>query len=620
VKILLIEDDANLSEALEQALKKEKIVVDRAADGEAGWDLATAFSYDLIVLDILLPKLNGIELCHRLRSHKNTTPILLLTAQDTHSNRVIGLNSGADDYLAKPFDFEELLARIRSLVRRSSSDPLPILKWGNMTLDRNRREVTYNQQVLLMTPKEYGVLELLLSHRNRILTNDFIADHLWAAEAFPSANVIRTHVKKLRHKLKQSGVGDVIETVYGAGYRLYPQPEEDELQPTLKQTSTPMQDALERGLNRLWNQYQQHYVEQVIVFEQLIERLQTPTHIDRQPIYLQAQRQIHTLIGSVGSFGLERASQLGCSIEQLLLTLNVNQPESSHLQQLIKLVEKLKSELAQSSQDRLTPSSTVPNQTTESSRLLIVEDDILLANQIAVEATRQGFSVDIATTVSEARSAIAQHGPNIVLLDLYLPDTPTHGYELLAEFSSATPPIPVIVLTAYESFTNRVQVAQLGGLGFLAKPLSPQQVIHAIAQILQQEKPIGAKILIFNDNLPLQGQLQRLLAPWEFQITVITQPQQFWHTLEHVNPDLLILSTEIAETNAIDLCQIVRNDLRWQHLPIILLSSDPDNATILRAFAAGADDVVPKPIGSELVVRILNRLKRTQRQHIQSLL
>jgi DNA-binding response OmpR family regulator len=635
MKILLIEDDVSLSEALEQALKKEKIIVDRAADGEVGWELATAFSYDLIVLDILLPKLNGIELCQRLRAHKNATPILLLTAQDSHSNRVLGLNSGADDFLAKPFDFEELLARIRSLVRRSSSDPLPMLKWGNLTLDRNRREVTYHDQALLLTPKEYGLLELLLSNKNRILTNAFLADHLWTAEATPSDNVIRTHVKKLRHKLKQSGVEDAIETVYGTGYRLHPQPDEAELQPIPEPVDAPTDaptqaaaDLLEHGLSRLWNQYKQSYIEQVMAFEQTIHDLQTQLDPDRQKLYLQAQQLIHTLIGSVGSFGLERAAQLGHSIEHLLLTLNVNQPEPSHLQQLSALSEEFKLELERSSEElQFTPPSSIVNQTSRSSRLLIVEDDIPLANQLAVEAMLQGFSVDIATTVSEARAAIstpcnsvgsAQHCPNIVLLDLYLPDTPTHGYELLAEFSAATPPIPVIVLTAYDSFTNRVQVARLGGLGFLAKPLFPQQVIHAIEQVLQQEKPVGTKILIVDDDPQLSDQLQQLLASWEFQLTIVTQPQQLWSTLERVNPDLLILSTEIAETSAIDLCQVVRNDLRWQQLPIILLSNSQDSATIQRAFAAGVDDVVLKPIGSELVVRILNRLKRTQLQRARS--
>lgn len=163
MKILLVEDDEQLTEALVEILTdKQYYTVDAVQDGETGWDFIEADAYDLIILDIMLPRLDGISLCQRLRQTGNKTPVLMLTARDLSSDRVMGLDVGADDYVVKPFDLPELLARIRALLRRGNTSLLPVLTWGDLALDPSHCQVTYQGQLLHLTPKEYGLLELLL--------------------------------------------------------------------------------------------------------------------------------------------------------------------------------------------------------------------------------------------------------------------------------------------------------------------------------------------------------------------------------------------------------------------------------------------------------------------------
>jgi DNA-binding response OmpR family regulator len=166
MRILLVEDDARLAEALAEALAEQRYVVDRAKDGEIAWQQIRTLDYDLILLDVMLPKLDGITLCKRLRSCGYSVPILMITARDMSTDKVIGLDAGADDYMVKPLDLPELLARIRAVLRRLSPSSSPILEWEKLHLDPATYEVSYNNQALRLTPKEYSILELLLRKGN----------------------------------------------------------------------------------------------------------------------------------------------------------------------------------------------------------------------------------------------------------------------------------------------------------------------------------------------------------------------------------------------------------------------------------------------------------------------
>jgi DNA-binding response OmpR family regulator len=221
MRILLVEDDERIANALTETLRDRQYLVEVAADGEYAWNLIEAFAYDLIILDVMLPKLDGISLCKRLRRKGYMTPVLMLTARDTSSDKVVGLDAGADDYVVKPFDLAELTARIRALLRRGKETLPPVLEWEHLCLDPTSCEVTYNGQLLHLTPKEYKLLELFLRNNRRVFSRSAILDHLWSYEAPPVEDAVKVHIKDLRKKLKAVGAPpDFIETVYGLGYRL----------------------------------------------------------------------------------------------------------------------------------------------------------------------------------------------------------------------------------------------------------------------------------------------------------------------------------------------------------------------------------------------------------------
>lgn len=221
MKILLVEDDERIAIPLADALREQNYAVDAAEDGELGWDYLEAYPYDLVLLDVMLPRLSGIQLCQRLRQRGLQTPVLMLTARDTSTDKVLGLDAGADDYVVKPFDVPELLARIRALMRRGNVSLPPILQWHQVSLNPTACQADCQGQPLPLTPKEYQLLELLMRYPQRTFSREEILEHLWPAEEAPGPETVKVHVRGLRQKLSQSGIDpDFVETVYGLGYRL----------------------------------------------------------------------------------------------------------------------------------------------------------------------------------------------------------------------------------------------------------------------------------------------------------------------------------------------------------------------------------------------------------------
>ena len=229
MKILIVEDDQYVASSLNLVLAHQNYVVEIASDGEEAWGFIKLFDYDLIILDISLPLLDGISLCRQMRAEGLQTPIMLLTGLNCPHEKAVGLDAGADDYMVKPFDEEELTARIRALLRRGKIKSLPILKWGSLKLDPISYKVTYSKQILALTPKEYALLELFLRNTHNVFSCNMILDHLWSYEDAPTEEAVRTHIIGLRMKLKAVGASpNIIETVYGIGYRLNPMVEESD--------------------------------------------------------------------------------------------------------------------------------------------------------------------------------------------------------------------------------------------------------------------------------------------------------------------------------------------------------------------------------------------------------
>lgn len=220
MRVLIVEDDRRIAEFIRKGLEEEGHAVDVAHDGDEALDWPAVVDFDAIVLDVMLPRRDGIEVCRTLRTRGTRTPILMLTARDTIEDRVAGLDSGADDYLVKPFAFAELLARLRALLRREPVLLGTTLEVADLTLDTATRQVWRAGQQVTLTNKEFALLEYLMRHPNQVLTRTMIAEHVWNFDFDTGTNVIDVHIRYLRRKIDDPHVLKLIQTVRGAGYRI----------------------------------------------------------------------------------------------------------------------------------------------------------------------------------------------------------------------------------------------------------------------------------------------------------------------------------------------------------------------------------------------------------------
>lgn len=220
MKILVVEDEKKLASFIKTGLEEEKFLVDVAFDGEDGYEKATNNTYDLILLDIMLPKKNGIELLKELRSESNYTPVILLTALGTTENKIEGLDSGADDYLSKPFSFDELTSRIRSVLRRSSNEKTTKLVCGELILDTVTHIAIKNGIEIELTTKEYLLLEYLMRNKNKIISRSIITQQVWKNDFEQESNIIDVYIKRLRTKIDGESEKPSLQSIRGVGYRL----------------------------------------------------------------------------------------------------------------------------------------------------------------------------------------------------------------------------------------------------------------------------------------------------------------------------------------------------------------------------------------------------------------
>jgi DNA-binding response OmpR family regulator len=220
MRILLVEDEVKMASFIARGLKEEDYVVDVANDGEKALFQAEINPYDLIILDVMLPVKDGITVCRELRSKKITVPILMLTSKDRVRDKVLGLNSGADDYLAKPFDFEELSARISALLRRNRDDKTGILKIGDLELDQLRHKVKRAGKEIQLSSKEFALLEYLMLNANHVVTRTTISEHVWHEDFDSFTNVIDVFISFLRNKIDKDFKKPLIHTIHGKGYTI----------------------------------------------------------------------------------------------------------------------------------------------------------------------------------------------------------------------------------------------------------------------------------------------------------------------------------------------------------------------------------------------------------------
>ncbi|MFH1061837.1 MAG: response regulator transcription factor [Candidatus Omnitrophota bacterium] len=220
MRILLVEDEKKIASFIERGLKAHRYIVDIASDGEHGLELAELNHYDLIILDIMLPGKDGITVCKDLRDQGIDSPVMMLTAKSSVTDKVHALHSGADDYLVKPFSFEEFTARVAALLRRTRKEKTSILKIGDIVLDQMTHKVTKADQELLLTPKEYSLLEYFMLNADQVITRTMISEHVWNEDFDSFSNIIDVFINNLRGKLDSDRKKSCIQTIRGVGYTL----------------------------------------------------------------------------------------------------------------------------------------------------------------------------------------------------------------------------------------------------------------------------------------------------------------------------------------------------------------------------------------------------------------
>lgn len=329
MKILLVEDDQATRDALTATLKAHHYAVDAVADGATALYLSSQWAYDLILLDIVLPQLNGIDVCRQLRAESCQTPILMLTVKTANEDIVAGLDAGADDYVSKLCDSSQLLARVRALLRRRRNiEAATVLTWGELSLNPVSAQVQYREQAIALRPKEYNLLQLFLRHPQRIFSRNAIIDQLWSIDDPPVEASITNLIKDLRQRLKAAGVeGDLIETVYGLGYRLRsaPPPAQaaaDSPSP-VSPTAHPPNDWAEReqqgavALQAIAERFQVSLAQRLADLAELERSLQSETLTAQRRTDL--IREVHKLAGGLGTFGYTHASDIVQKMEDLLI-------------------------------------------------------------------------------------------------------------------------------------------------------------------------------------------------------------------------------------------------------------------------------------------------------------
>lgn len=489
MRILLVDDDELLTQQLGDFLGSQHYAVDVALDGEAGWDYAQAADYDLIVLDINLPKLDGIRLCQKLRQARYGNPILLLTAQGDSSDKVVGLDAGADDYLVKPCTLSELSARIRALLRRPGTLNNPVLRSGDLCIDPSTCEVTYQGHLLPLSPKEYSLLELFLRHPQRIFSSTSILEHLWNFGDTPGEETVRTHIKRLRRKLKTVGADTLIDTVYGMGYRLQP-PSDTPSDPP----KAALRDETRAAAIALWDKFKSPTLQRLVSLEQAVAALRLGSL--PEGLRQSALADAHKLSGSLGMFGFAAGSRLAQAIEKSLKTA-----APAAVNQLAALVTALQQELqhppqlptesppelwpAPSADLSLRPTTTPPPLPL---KVLAVDDDVAILATLQTMLSRWGIEPLTLSDPLQVWSVLEQEVPDLLILDVDMPDL--NGLDLckLIRNHDIWNGLPILFLTAQREPEVVLQLYNSGADDYVAKPFTEPELITRIFNRIERHR------------------------------------------------------------------------------------------------------------------------------------
>ena len=605
MRILVVDDDSILIEVLKRSLSSQRHVVEVAEDGQMGWEYVQTGEYELVLLDVNLPGLDGVSLCEKMRSAGYKTPILLMTAKNASQDRILGLDAGADDYLTKPLDLGELNARVRALSRRGEVAITNVLNVNGLILDPNSCEVSYQQQSIKLTAKEYSLLEIFLRNPAQVFSRSQILDKIWTFDDPPLEESVKAHIKGLRKKLKQAGVVDWIENVYGIGYRLNPKVAvSEQADNNISTSSASVEQQFNLKMEQMWLKYQNKMSERLKVLQQAVSRVKQ-ANLSPQ-LQQDAQQSAHKLAGVLGMFSRDVGTNIAREIETLLQNNSVL--DTQQREQFISLVTDLDSLLALD--------ETLTSETITETNLLLISTDTQLNQKLQQLSMTQGLAWHQIDNITQAEIWLANNFAYVVVIDAEATTNQPEYLTLISQLNSHTPSIPTIVLSSTNSLSDRLTATRMGANSFLAKPVTPGKIWQTTCKLIEQNQSAIASILIVDDDDVFLDTLRSILEPWGIKVSTLAEPLHFWEVLEATQPDLVILDIEMPKIDGIELCQVLRSDPDWQELPVLFLTARQDAKTIQQIFEIGGDDYISKPtVGAELIARINNRLDRSRLLH-----
>jgi diguanylate cyclase (GGDEF)-like protein len=523
MKILVVEDDEAIAEMLVCMLTTENYTVEVANDGEAAWELIVVYEYDLLLIDITLPRLDGISLCRRVREHGYQMQIMLLTGRGSSHDQAIGLDAGADAYMTKPPDQEELIARIRALLRRGGTTFDSVLKWGNLQLDPTTREVTYAEQPLFLSPKEFAILEFFVRNGRRVFTYSTILDRLWAYEETPSEDAVRTHIKGIRQKLRRAGAPtNAIETVYGLGYRLKPlESVTDSIDPNRSATQ-PIQQQIHNALSE---QQEIDRAADDLTIEQ-IDR-QEPLFTDERPLLLiiDPDRQLaEQLMNEAVNWGFRSAISTTLAAAEtkidrdpptvVLLDPDITHPTTDSLKLLAKLTHQTPAVpvLVFTSHDRLTDRLEVAQlgghsflrkpsplaqvlkavaqaaQQAEAAkqRVMIVDNDPQILANLQGLLEPWGLSVTTLDDPQQFWETLESCSPDLLILEMNMPILSGVDLCQIVRNDSRWGSLPIIFLTTHINVEIVDRVYSVGADDFVSKPIAGSELVSRVINRLER--------------------------------------------------------------------------------------------------------------------------------------
>ena len=537
MRILLIEDDEVLSAVLVKALEQQRYAVDTVDDGRFGLEYAEGGTYDLLLVDVGLPRLDGISLTQQLRNEGCKTPILLMTAKDAPEEKIRGLDAGADDYLTKPLDIAELQARLRALLRRGEVSAASVLEVGPLRLDPTSCQVSYDDEPLKLTPKEYSLLELFLRSPSRVFSRGQIVEHLWTFDDPPLEDSVKAHIKGLRRRLKKAGAKDWIENVYGLGYRLNPKLEaisstedivsDSATKSTLSQSSSS--DSVEAQFNRaiaqLWKEHEGTIATRLNHLKAASQALAADSLTPE--LSQTASQAAHKLAGVLGMFGKEQGTEIARTLETAFSSKTTpnSKTVTAQLKQLTEIIHATQAPTPHSPNALPPQISKSPNP--HPIHILAVDDDPLFLSTLSPMLTPWGVTV---TTLSEpekfwpqlervGKASPTENRPDLLILDLEMPGH--SGIELCQQVrdSDDWQNLPILILTANANAAS--QVFSAGADDYAVKPILGPELIARITNRLERTRLLRQlSSLDAQTGLTNQVQAQRELT----QLIVSKQP------------------------------------------------------------------------------------------------